>query len=95
MKTLGDYLESHQVEPNFELLSIDVEGFEWEVLRNFNLQKWQPQMVIIELHDQNDVYRLLWKECNDIVSYFDRNGYKVIFKDFTNTIYVPKNSFPK
>lgn len=92
--TLEIYLEEHEVKPDFELLVIDVEGHEWNTLHNFNIQKWQPQMVIIELHDQNDDYPLIRENCNKIVRYFDENNYKVIFKDFTNTIYVKKDSYP-
>jgi len=92
--TLEDYLVKHELVPQFELLVIDVEGYEWSVLSNFDIQKWSPQMVIIELHDQNDNYLAIREECNNIVRYFDDNNYKVIFKDFTNTIYVPKNSYP-
>lgn len=94
-KTLEEYLEKHQIKPHFELLSVDVEGSEWEVFRSFDLGKCQPQMVIIELHDQNPKYPFLWDECNKIVEYFDQNDYKVIFKNFSNTIYVLKNSYPK
>jgi len=57
--TLNDYLEQHAVQPGFELLSVDVEGYEWEVLRNFDIKKWRPQMVVIELHDQNENYLAL------------------------------------
>ena len=91
---LEDYLNKHGVKSHFELLIIDVEGYEWNVLRNFDLKKWRPQMVIIELHDQNDDYLLIREDCNNIVQYFDNHYYKVIYKDFTNTIYVPKDSFP-
>jgi len=92
--TLEEYLVKHNVKLKFELLVIDVEGYEWNVLRNFDITKWQPQMVIIELHDQNDNYLLIRDECNDIVRYFANNRYKIIYKDFSNTIYVPENSYP-
>lgn len=93
--TLEGYLVEHGLKPQFELLVVDVEGYEWNVLRNFDIQKWRPQMVIIELHDQNDDYLLIREDCNNIVRYFDDNGYKVIYKDFSNTIYVPKESYPR
>ncbi len=93
--TLEQYLIEHQVKPIFELLVVDVEGYEWNVLRNFDIQRWRPKMVIVELHDQNDDYLLLREELNDLVRYFDKNGYKVIYKDYTNTIYVPKNFYPQ
>jgi len=92
--TLEEYLIDHGVAPGFHVLVIDVEGTEWNVLRNFDLSHWRPQMVIIELHDQNPDYFLIREECNNIVEYFYRHDYKVISKDFTNTIYVPKDRFP-
>jgi FkbM family methyltransferase len=91
--TLEEYLVEHSVESGFNLLVVDVEGDEWDVFRNFDLGNWMPQMVIVELHDQNDDYIFLREECNNLVSYFDEYGYKVIYKDFSNTICVPKGSF--
>lgn len=93
--TLEEYLTLHNIERNFELLVIDVEGNEWNVLRNFDIEKWQPQMVIIELHDQNPDYVVFWDECNRIVEYFDDQNYRVIYKDFTNTVYVPKDVYAR
>jgi len=86
--TLNDYLEQHAVKPGFELLSVDVEGYEWEVLRNFDIKKWRPQMVVIELHDQNENYLALREDCKKIVQYFSEHDYKPIYKDSSNTIYV-------
>jgi len=94
MITLEDYLIKENINPNFELLIIDVEGYEWNALKNFRINKWNPKMVIIELHDQNNNYVSIRDDCNNIVEYFDRNNYKVIFKDHSNTIYVPKDKFP-
>jgi FkbM family methyltransferase len=94
VKTLNALLEQENVQPGFDLLVVDVEGYEWNVLQGFNIEHWAPKMVIIELHDQNDDYWAIRKECVSIVGYFDSAGYKVIWKDFTNTIYVPTAFFP-
>lgn len=37
--TLENYLIKHKVKHQFELLVIDVEGYEWEILRNFDIIK--------------------------------------------------------
>ncbi len=92
--TLEHYLVENEIEPGFQVLVIDVEGGEWNVLRDFDLSIWRPCMVIIELHDQNPDYFLIREECNNVVRYFDEHGYKVIAKDLTNTIYVPRECFP-
>lgn len=94
MITLEEYLVKENINPNFELLIIDVEGYEWNALKNFRIDKWNPQMVIIELHDQNDDYLSLREECNKVVEYFYKNNYKIIYKDYSNTIYVPMDKFP-
>lgn len=88
--TLDAFLALMRVEPGFDLLVIDVEGAEWSVLQPFDLRKWRPAMVIIELHDQNPDYAHLRSRANAIVSYFAESHYKVIYKDFTNTVYVPE-----
>ncbi len=94
MTTLETVLRDNAVTPGFELLVIDVEGYEWNVLQRFDIAYWRPQMVVIELHDQNDDYFDIREECKSIVHYFDGADYKVIWKDFTNTIYVPHGRFP-
>jgi len=86
--TLSDFLEANHISPNFELLVVDVEGMEWDVFRNFDIDYWQPKMVIIELHDQNDDYLLIRDQCIQLVEYFNNHEYVPLYKDGTNTIYV-------
>ncbi|MCF7834037.1 MAG: FkbM family methyltransferase [Candidatus Pacebacteria bacterium] len=91
--TLDNFLTSNNIK-NIDLLAIDIEGQEWDALKKFDIKKWNPKMVIIELHDQNDNYLIIREECNNIVNYFDINQYKIIYKDWTNTIYVQKKLYP-
>jgi len=93
-QTLDQYLVAHNITQGFDLLVVDVEGQEWSVLRQFNCEYWRPKMVIIELHDQNPDYACIHAECNQVVQYFEEHAYKVVYKDFTNTVYVPKCSYP-
>lgn len=46
--TLNALLESHHIQPRFDLLVIDVEGSELDVLSGFTLSTWQPKLIIIE-----------------------------------------------
>lgn len=86
--TLDDFLVTHDVEKSFDLLVIDVEGYEWEVLKGLDIQLWKPKMVIIELHDQNSDYPHLMENSQRIVNYFETHSYRIIYKDFSNTIYI-------
>jgi len=95
LTTLNILLKQEKMNTGFEVLVIDVEGYELDVLKGFDIDYWRPQMVIIELHDQNDSYLPIREQCKKIVEYFEIANYKVIWKDFTNTIYVPKGIFPR
>ena len=85
--TLQKLLEINKIQPHFDLIVIDVEGFEWEVLKNFKINQWNPKAVIIELHDNNPIYECLREDCDNIVDYFKYHKYKPIYKDKSNTIY--------
>lgn len=89
IKKLNDVLENIPI--NFDILVIDVEGYEWEVLQGFDIKKWQPKMVIIELHDSNKNYDIEWEDSHKIIQYFNENKYRIVFKDLSNTIYVNDN----
>lgn len=47
-RTLNSILDEHHAPPEFELLSIDVEGTEWHILEAFDLCLYLPRVVIIE-----------------------------------------------
>lgn len=85
--TLEDYLNDHGIKPGFELLSVDVEGYECNVFRTFDLSRWQPQMVVIELHDENDEYQQIRERCIKLRDYFKDHGYQRIYKDKSNSIF--------
>lgn len=80
-------LRKHGVPRNFDVMSIDVEGYEWQVVQNFPIQQWAPSLVIVELHDTNPEYQEEWPSNNLVASYFRDNHYEVIYKDFSNTVY--------
>ena len=39
-----------------DLIKIDVEGFELEVLRSLNFEKYKPQLICVEIHNNNKMY---------------------------------------
>jgi len=86
--TLNKFLEEQNIDKAFNLLSVDVERYELNVLKGFDINFWKPKMVIIELHDQNHDYKEMWPKMNKIVRYMEKANYRVIYKDFTNTVYI-------
>lgn len=50
---LETVLAAHRIAPGFEVLVVDVEGYEVEVFDSFDLKAWRPTLVIAELMDRN------------------------------------------
>ncbi|WP_168192781.1 FkbM family methyltransferase [Undibacter mobilis] len=82
VRTLDSILEEAQAPVAFDFLSIDVEGHEIEVLRGFDLRRWQPRLVMIEDHvadlSKHDFMRAA--------------GYRIIRRYENNGWYVPQES---
>ena len=68
-----------------DLLVIDAEFHEREVLKGFDLKKYDPGMVIIEVHEKN-TNKKFRKNVDFINEYF--NEYKKIYSDTINNIYI-------
>ena len=64
---------------SIDILSIDVEGYELEVLNGFDIKKYSPKVIVLEnlFHD------------NEYMSYMQSAGYKLVKKIAYNYIYDP------
>jgi len=47
---LQTIMERNAVPSTFDLLSIDVEGHDYEVLTSFNIDAFRPRIIVIEMH---------------------------------------------
>ena len=79
-KTLDSILEENDLAPNFDFISIDIEGHEMEMFKGFTLQKWQPKLVLLEDHVIN----------HDKHRHMQVNGYQLLMRTAMNSWYVPK-----
>ncbi len=78
VRTLDEILEAAG-SPPVDLLSIDVEGFELEVLRGFDLVRHRPKLLLVEDHLQRlAVHRHLV-----------RSGYQLVKRTGCNNWYIP------
>lgn len=87
IRTLDYILEKHKWEPDFELISIDVEGAELDVLRGFDLDRWRPKLMIIETYEMSPT-RSLARNAEKIGKILDLYGYRSVQADTINTVYV-------
>lgn len=58
---LSKLLEENNVPKDFDLLSVDVEGFELKVLSTFDVKKYTPKIIIVETNQVsvNEVFDLI------------------------------------
>ena len=89
--TLDLFLASVQLKQNFDLLVVDVEGFEENVFKGFNLSMWLPKMIIVELNDYHPSFNLypeLQKSSKYVRNYILDNNYKQVYADVINSIFI-------
>lgn len=72
-KTLNKILIENNIK-NIDFLSLDVEGFELEVLKGLNLNKYRPKYMLIEIYK---------KDYKNIITFLENNNY-ILYSNFTN-----------
>lgn len=78
IRTLDSILEEAQAPVHFDFLSIDVEGHEIEVLRGFDIARWQPRLILLEDHVADlSKHRFLNAAGYRIVRRYENNGWYV------------------
>ena len=61
------------IEHNFDFLNIDLEGHDYEVLKNINFDKYRPKLVCVEILEKS-------KDKNNIFKFLKNKGYVFIKK---------------
>jgi FkbM family methyltransferase len=76
MKTqpLQTLLERYDVLRDFDVLSIDVEGHDFEVLTSFDLNVYRPKLIVVEIHG----YDLDAPQPNKLIEYLKAHRYVLI-----------------
>lgn len=87
-RSLDSFLESVSVPVGFDLLVVDVEGFESEVFEGFELGHWRPKMMVVELHDTCPTFRVTRQNDRAISQKIVQGGYEIVHKDHINTVFV-------
>lgn len=83
---INDLLAANQV-TNIDLLSIDIEGLEFDVLNTLDIAKHQPQIIIWE-------FNTLGRLDNRLCSFLESKGYKQVHKTECNYIHVKTEFSP-
>lgn len=86
--TLDSLLADMDVNSGFDLLVVDVEGFEKQVFEGFDLSRWKPLMMIVELTDSHQTLRSRALDDARLQDFIVQNGYAIVYKDSANTVFV-------
>jgi len=79
VSTLSNLLEKNSI-TKIDFISLDVEGYELEVLKGLNFKKWRPSYILIEVRYEDEIN-----------SFMDYIGYKKIDKlSHHDFLYEPK-----
>lgn len=73
-RTLESILDEYSNNKGIDLLSLDVEGYELNVLKGLNLKKYRPTYLLIEIYNNQYI---------DICNFLFENQYK-LHSNFTN-----------
>jgi FkbM family methyltransferase len=82
--TLQTIMESSAVPSNFDLLSIDVEGHDYEVLTSFNIDSFRPRIIVIEMHG----FMLASYTTDRICRYLEQKNYQLASYSVMNGIFL-------
>lgn len=79
---LNKILSEYAIPKKFDLLSIDVEGHDYEVLLSLDLNIYRPKLIVIEIHEMdllkiynNKIFNYLHEQEYTMVGYIVWNGY--------------------
>lgn len=80
VRTLGSLLKAHDVPADFDLLSIDVEGYEMNVLKGLAWESFRPHIIILEYNAGGTVN-------NEAVEFVLEKNYRPIYINRWNMIF--------
>lgn len=87
-QTLDSLLNKYHFKPDFDVLIVDVEGYESQVFSGFELEYWRPKLMIIELADTHPDLAATKKVDAELTRSIIGTGYQIVYKDLANTIFV-------
>jgi FkbM family methyltransferase len=89
--TLNKLLSDCKIPNGFELLVVDVEGGEPDVFEGFDIARWKPKMLIVELEDRHPDFIKIERIRDPIRrlrTHILESGYTEVYIDAINTIFI-------
>jgi len=94
--SLNTFCKQYQIPKKgiIDVMIIDVEGFEWPILRKFDIKTYQPKLVIVEIQELQSRYKnneRTQADAIELFNYFTKNNYAILYKDIVNTIFIHRS----
>jgi FkbM family methyltransferase len=87
-KVTDEIFEEVKVPSKFDLLTVDVEGWEYEVLKSLNFEKWRPAVVLLEVRYNDPVFIANFPDLANksqlAVDILLKNGYRSVYQQEDN-----------
>jgi len=87
---LDNILEENKI-TNIDVMVLDVEGYEENVLKGFNIKKYNPSIFIIEIADQHPDFinnEFMMDKYKFLREYFKTNNYTLLVNDIVDNVYI-------
>jgi FkbM family methyltransferase len=83
IRRLDDVLAEQGIKAGFDLMVVDVEGFEQAVFAGFDLARWHPSVIVIEISEiaPQDAGKAA------IAQRLRATGYRLLFQDAINSVF--------
>lgn len=92
LSPIGEILAAHfKTAPN--LVSLDVEGLDYQILKGFDFDAWRPEVFCVETINYIENGR--GEKSADIIALMERNGYIAYADTHINTIFVDSNKWKR
>ena len=88
LRRLDDVLDECGVQPGFDVLVVDVEGYEAQVWDGFDLEHWRPLLMIWEFCDTHPDLVVRRQDSVFVSEQITKSGYRIVYKDQINTVFV-------
>lgn len=92
--SLNTFFAREKIAPGaVDVMVVDVDGFEWPIFQGFDLGKWRPKTVIVELQEKQARYADNKRAQDDAVAierYFIAAEYSILYRDAINTVFIDK-----
>lgn len=91
VEPLDTILPINNINKNFDLFVLDVEGFEENVLKGFSVEMYKPKIIVIEIADQHESFihnSALMQKFKRLRDYFKLHGYSLLVNDIVDNVYI-------